>query len=343
MTSKDILRLRLTHQHLAGPALTDPLALVRWMGCVQAQDFAGAKWGIGIRVPGTTEASVDALFQSGRLLRTHVLRPTWHFVLPEDIRWMLRLTAPRVRAFAKGMYRSLGIGERDLLRSKHVLTKALAANTLTRTEVGVALRQGGVNTDDIRLAFHLMDAELEGLICSGGRKGKQFTYTLLEERVPEGIALDHDAALAELARRYFNSRGPATLRDFAWWAGLSLTVAKKALESNGTAFRPLGSDLWGAEEAPMPIADKVCLLPAFDEYMVAYNDRSVMLDPVYFPTTGHGLRPAVLFRGRVVGTWKRGAEGVETELFGPMSESVMELVKAAVARFGRFIATPLVV
>ena len=235
MISRDIIQRRLINQQLAASAATGcfstSAALVQWMGCIQAQDFAGGKWAIGSRIKGMTEAAVEKDFNEGRFLRTHVLRPTWHFVAPEDIRWMLKLTAPRLKAFNKNMHRNLEITPAILKRSTAIIEKALAGGKqLTRTELLLRLKKSKINTDDIRFSFLLMDAELDGVICSGPRQGKQFTYALLEERVPPAAAKSREEALTELARRYFSSRGPATLPDFAWWGGITLSDAKKGLE-----------------------------------------------------------------------------------------------------------------
>jgi hypothetical protein len=168
MNSQQIPQLRLQQQQILHPRFTEPAALVKWMGCMQAQDYAGAKWAIGNRVKGSTDASIEQDFNDGKILRTHILRPTWHFVAPEDISWMLQLTAPKIKAFNKNLHTKLDISDKELKRSKTVLANALSNNKyLTRSALAPLLKKARINTDDIRLGFLLMDAELDGLICSG--------------------------------------------------------------------------------------------------------------------------------------------------------------------------------
>ena len=173
MTSRDIAYLRLINQQIAGSAFTSPETLVNWMGCIQAQDYAGAKWAIGCRVTGTTDAKIERLINEGKILRTHILRPTWHFVLPDDIHWMLKLTAPKIKALYKGYHQKIGIDQDILKRSKAIITRALdETGKMTRAELTVLLKKEKVNTAEGRISFLLMDAELDGLICCAGKLGK---------------------------------------------------------------------------------------------------------------------------------------------------------------------------
>src|SRR5947207_2505805 len=236
MPPLDVCRHRLASQHLVKQTLETASEVVRLFGAVQAQDYSGAKWGIGQRTIGANDATIEKQFSDGAILRTHVLRPTWHFVVPADIRWMLALTAPRVKAAMAHYDRKLELDSPVLRRSQKVLTKALTGGKeLTRTELAQALTKSGVRADGTqRLAHLVMHAELDGLICSGARRGKQFTYALLEERVAPAKKLSRDEALVELAHRYFTTRGPATPDDFAWWSGLTRTDAKRAVAAHST-------------------------------------------------------------------------------------------------------------
>jgi hypothetical protein len=311
MTSSDITDLRLINQQLTGSPFTTAAELVNWMGCIQSQDYAGAKWAIGNRVSGITDAEIESDFNAGKILRTHVLRPTWHFVTPEDICWMLKLTAPKIKAMSKGIHRKLGIDETILKRSKNVVNDALmGGRQLTRSQLLPFFKDKQINTDEIRLGFLLMDAELDGLICSGSRQGKQFTYALLEERVLNPIQLDKEAALAELAKKYFLSRGPATLQDFSWWSGLNLTESKKGLEMNKSILINEvvnGQAYWFSPVIkPEKSTGLVKLLPAFDEYAISYKDRTDILKPQFTKQTGNGIfKPIVVVDGQVQGTWSR--------------------------------------
>lgn len=321
MNNSAIVLRRMCAQGLVGGRFTDPAALVGWMGCVQAQDFGMATQAVGMRV-GRDEILIEAAYNAGTILRTHVLRPTWHFVLPGDIMWMLRLSAPRIRGFCQPYHRQLEIDAAVLRRSRKVISTALRDGAfLTRSEIAALLRRSKIDTSDIRMNFLLMDAELEGLICSGARRGKQFTYALLASRVSASASasadFSGDAALGELARRYFFSHGPAMVADFAWWGGMTLGQAKRGLEvvkgelSHATVG---GMEYWfsGEVRSKMPA---VLLLPAFDELTVAYKDRSAILPLEYAKASSYGLKPTIVVNGRIVGIWRKGKEGVEKMLF----------------------------
>jgi hypothetical protein len=342
MTSKEIVLRRLAGQGLSVPVprFSSAEEVVRWMGCVQAQDFSMGKWGVGLRLLGAKDAAVEADFDAGRILRTHVLRPTWHFVLPEDIGWMVRLTGPRVRAGALPMQRRMGIDKSMLLRSKKIMAKALGA-PMTRAELAVLFSRAKINTDDIRMGILMMDAELDGLICSGPRRGKQFTYRLLTS---PGLDLFGDAALGELARRYFLSRGPATAADLAWWGGLSLGQAKRGLEvvrgSLGCEVVK-GQEYWFDAGGSLGVGGAVLLLPAWDEFTVAYKDRSDFLHADHLSRSSYGLKPVVVVNGKVVGVWRRvlgkGEVVVEVSAFAALSKSVERGVDMAARRYGEFL------
>src|ERR1700692_570887 len=207
MINLDIAHRRLHSQHITWRTLETPQALVEWLGAVQAQDFAAAKWALGLRLQGMTDEAIEQAFTDGAILRTHVMRPTWHFVSPANIRWLLTLTAPRVHAGNTYWYRKLEMNEAIVKQSSDVLINALQdGKQLTRDELATALQQAGIVTaGEQRVTYIVMRAELDGIICSGARRGKQFTYALLEERVARPTALERDAALFELARRYFTT------------------------------------------------------------------------------------------------------------------------------------------
>ena len=219
------VRRRVREQRLTGEPFDSPAAVVGFLGAMQAQEFAEAKWSISERAGGLTETEVDDAFDRGEILRTHVLRPTWHFVTPADIRWLLALSAPRVHAGNRSRYRDLGLGEDVLARSHEVIAQELAdGDPRTRRELGATLAAAGVDTEGQRLAHTMMHAELEQLVVSGPRRGKQHTYLLFEQRVPPATGPAGDEALVELALRFFRSHGPATVRDFCWWSGLRLSL-----------------------------------------------------------------------------------------------------------------------
>ena len=300
---------------------------------MQAQDYAGAKWAIGIRLPGSTDADIESAFNRGAILRTHVLRPTWHFVRPQDIRWLLALTAPRVHAANARIYRKLALNTATLRRSDAALARALeGGHYLTRNELRVVLAQRRIATNEERMAFLLMHAELEGLICSGPRRGKQFTYALLEERARPARTPSREEALTRLAARFVASRNPATAHDLAKWSGLTVADARHALEN----ARPPLQEKIGARRAPI-----AHLLSVYDEYFSSYRDGSAVI------AAGHALRRSgtgesglyvVAIDGAVVGRWRKTpAGGVELNLFRRLTADEQRALRAAVTRYGRFV------
>lgn len=322
------------------------------LGAVQAQDYPAALWALGLRSPGATEATVEEALTAGTILRTHVMRPTWHFVAPADIRWLLALTAPRVKALLAYYDRKLEVNAALLARSSTVLTHALqGGRQLTRTELGARLEQAGIASGNLQRLGHLMmHAELDGLLCSGARRGKQFTYALLEERVPPAPPLTREAALAALTQRYFTSHGPATAKDFQWWSGLATADVKAGLhmvQTHLVQWRVNGQTYWQAKSQPLTgdPTPTVYLLPNFDEYGVGYSDRSPILHPT---RTGpiDPVRPVyfsymIVLDGQIVGAWKRvlGKDSVviTTALVTPFSPAEHAAFAVAAARYGAFL------
>ncbi|HET9050761.1 MAG TPA: winged helix DNA-binding domain-containing protein [Candidatus Dormibacteraeota bacterium] len=311
----DLARRRLEAQRLVGRPFASPVDAVRAFGAVQAQDLRAATWALGQRT-GATAAGIDGLCASGAILRTHVLRPTWHLVLPEDAGWLLELTGPRVRSGLRGRQRELGLDEPAIARAHSAFREALAGGrTLTRAELGVALRGAGIEPDVARLTHTVLTAELDRVVVSGPRRGAQHTYALFEDRVPPAPPLERTAALAELARRYFRSHGPARLADFAWWSGFGLAAARDAVAKAGPALERVavdGAELWqdARPRARTASATVAHLIPSFDEYTVGYRDRSAIvdgqapIDPGFF-AFGSVLSSIVTIGGRVRGRWRR--------------------------------------
>ncbi|HEY8933726.1 MAG TPA: winged helix DNA-binding domain-containing protein [Cyclobacteriaceae bacterium] len=347
MTNQSIAYFRMLNQGLLESSFKSVHDLVSYMGCIQSQDYYGAKWAIGNRIKGITDAAIEKDFNDGKILRTHVLRPTWHFVSPEDIRWMLKLTAPKIRMLSKGHHRQFDIDAAVLKRSKKIITKTLEGGKhLTREVLKANLAKGKINTDDIRLGLLLMEAEIDGIICSGKRLGKQFTYALLDERVPATTIIECDEAVAELGKRYFISRGLATVQDFVWWSGLTLKDAKKSIEINKQFLdsRVIQEQThWFAADMPLkPKALKsVVILPAYDEYTVGYRDRSHVIAPALMKQTGNGIfKPTLLVDGQVSGTWKRteSKSQMQVEITSLVSERKLSqrLLKEAAEAFANF-------
>jgi len=353
VTPAALISSRLRNQRLTQTALRRPADVVAWLGAVQAQDFATAKWGLALRARGLTEAAIDRAFDDGTILRTHMMRPTWHFVTPADIRWLQRLTAPHVHARNAPYYRKTGLDRGTLTRSRKVLERALRDEThLTRAELAAALGRAGIRASGVRLAYVMMHAELECVICSGPRRGKQFTYALFDERVPRARALTREQALAELTRRYVASHGPATARDFAWWSGLGAGEARTGIEMVRPALvRTVwdGLTFWSAPSraAAPPAAPTAHLLPNYDEYLIAYQDRGLAhpvpartRSRVQFDAFGNFL----IVDGRFAGTWRRDvrrdAVVVTVVPLKPMPRARRDALEAAVRAFGRFVERP---
>ena len=344
---------RLHNQFITRPTLRSAHDVVSWFGAVQAQEYAPAKWGLGLRMHGaSTDAAVERAFNEGRILRTHVMRPTWHFVTPSDIRWMLELTRANVHRRMAGYNRQLGLDDALLTKGTAILERALRDRQyLTRRELGEHLRQTGVGLDSMRLAHLAMYAELEGVICSGPRRGKQGTYGLLAERAPKAPRLPRDEALAELGRRYFRSHGPATIADFVWWSGLATAEAKRSLEINKARHRQVDDrKYWtvGGSTSATSLEGSAHLLPIYDEYLVAYRSRAVVPHgPSVIPSLSGGFvtfQHAAIVEGQVAGTWKtvQTVRGVSIEVASlrRLMKREQHALEQAAARYERFLGMP---
>jgi Winged helix DNA-binding domain len=350
----EIVRHRLHNQLLSQTKLTESNQVVARLGAVQAQDYAGAKWAIAQRTKGLTDAAIDKDFNEGKILRTHMLRPTWHFVTPEDIRWMLALSAPRVHAGNAFMYRQLELEPAIIKKSYTVVEKALQGNrNLTRPELASHFEKAGIIAEGQRLGYFMMSAELDALICSGPRRGKQFTYALLEERVPKAKMLNHDEALAELTKRYFSARGPATLQDFIWWSGLTMADTKKGIEMVKPQFEKEvidGKMYWYADSG-LPPKEKLPtahLLPNYDEYFIGFKDRSAIGDVIrqsnLDPNNPAFIAHVILIDGQIVGGWKRALKRevviIELSLITDLARVEKQAVAEAADRYGKFLGLP---
>jgi hypothetical protein len=349
LNTSNIISQRLQNQELSSPTFASAADVVRQFGAVQAQDFAGAKWALALRTVGMTNDDVEQAFNRGEILRTHLLRPTWHFVVPEDIRWLLQLTGPRVNAKCGSAYRRFELDEPLLKRSNRTIVKALKGGKhLTRAELKSALDRAGIVADDtVRLAHILIRAELDGVVCSGPRRGKQFTYALLEERVPATKALTRDESLAELTRRYFSSHGPATLADYVWWSGLTVNDAKHGI---AMIESDLNSDgvYWSAAASTSPSVKRSAhLLPAFDEYTVAYKDRELLLDRtegISTFTNSDAIGPRVIVDGKIAGAWKaapdNGSLNIALTSCKTLNTRDQRLIRQAAERYATFLSFP---
>lgn len=317
MTLSEIAKYRLTSQQIAETKFKSIQDLVGWMGAIQAQDFPMSKWAVGVRLPGSTEQMIENAIDNAGIIRTHLLRPTWHLVSADDIYWMLELTAPQIKTQLKSRHKFLGLNERLISKSNKVIEKTLLKGiNVTREEIVAQLEKAGFKNDDNRASHLLLVAELDGLICSGKTKNHRHTYALLNERVPRREKISREEALAKLALKYFSSHCPASLADFVWWSGLSVKDAKYALESVRTNFvqeKIVSTIYWFANNltSPKKENDSFHLLPAYDEFIVSYKDRSAVLtmENLKKTITKNGLfYPTVVKNGQAIGIWKQITE-----------------------------------
>lgn len=350
MNATTILNLRLYNQLLTTRRFTRAAQVVAWLGAMQSQNLEMAKWGIGARLEGVKIAGVEAALSSGEILRTHILRPTWHFVAAEDIHWMLALTAPRIKPAFDMYARERGVSTDFIKTATKLLPHIIEERGhITREELAEELAARGFETTerhDVR--YVLSHAELEGIVCSGEVRGSKPTYALLHRRAPGAAVLSHEESLERLARRYFDSHGPATLEDFRWWSGLTKTDARKGMALISAHFI---SEVINGKTYLMPThiqtppahAGSALLLPAFDEYVVSYKDREEIIDAAYYRKvlTINGLfSPTMHLDGKVVGTWKRVVKknGAVAQLsfFETTPKKVHSKFNEAVIRYAEF-------
>lgn len=345
-----ITPLRMACQQLAAPSFDTPGDLVNWMGAIQAQDQAMARWAVGIRLKSATEETVRAALDRGDILRTHILRPTWHLVSAEDIRWMLKLTGHRIRSANVSFGKQHGVHESLYGRSMPLIEKILQGNNhLTKEEIGRELSKAGIENDLHCMSRLMTYAETEGIVCSGAPKGGKHTYALLEERVPPAKERHKDEALALLAEKYFRSHSPASEEDFRWWSGLPATETRQAIDS----IRPsLLTDTSGSRtlyihaSAPQFTEgeDILHLLPSFDEYLISYKDRSAALDAEHRSKAFNNwstFYPVILYNGRIAGNWKKlpGKSGpsIQSTFFEPDTGISHEQMQQAAIRYKTFL------
>jgi Winged helix DNA-binding domain len=355
MANSAIAHCRLLQHHIAGTRFEHPDEVVRWMGAMQAQDYQQALWAVGLRMRAPTLANVEAALASGKIILTWPLRGTLHFAAAENVRWMLELLVPRRLAADQTRRRQLELDERTLERCGRLFRDALAGGQrLSRAALMRLLESAQINPTGQRGYHILWYLAQTGLICLGPRQGKEQTFVLLDEWAPVSRRLTREAALAELAGCYFASHGPATVADFATWAGLTLADARAGLETAGSSLvldRHDGKAYWrsaDASDAPLD-ASSVYLLPGFDEYLLGYKDRSDVLAATHAGKVAPGgngvFFPIIVVGGQVVGTWKRTVRkdtvAVTLTRFTELAVS-SERIDEAARRYSDFVGLSLV-
>lgn len=346
ITGRNISNLRMKSQQLSGTDISCGSDLVSWFGAIQGQEYAFSKWSLGLRIPVLRDADIENELIKGIILRTHSMRATWHFVHADDIRWILQLTAPRIDSVNASMYRRLELDKLVFNKSNEILEAILDKQQLTRQEIGEALKRYKIAASGLRLIYILMKAEIDGLICSGARSGNQFTYALLTDRAPKARTRDADDALAMLTRKYFRSRGPATIYDYAMWSGLTISSCRRGSEiiRNELESIQLNSREYyhidtgksnGSSERPY-------LLPPYDEFVMGYKDRSAMFLLLDGNKNRSGIffNNMILYQGQVIGTWRRSAiknrMELEFNILTKVGRNVKLKLKSEANRFADF-------
>ncbi len=352
MNSRDksfITLHRLHNQQLAQQSFGTAKDLAAWMGITQAQDYQGAKLSLALRIPAATDATIEQAIAEKHIVRSWSFRGTLHFMSPADIRWMLLIAAQRVRPLLGAHFRRFEIDKVTLSKTRKIITNLLRdGRHMTRKEIMAAIEQKNISTAGLRSNLFMLSAAIEGLICCGIRRGKQFTYTLIDEWLPGAPKMQQDEALGTLALRYFNSHGPATIQDLAWWAGITLTDARRGLEliKSQLQQKTIDGQLYYMPDAAAPEqkSSKAFLLPGFDEYMLGYKDRSIVMAPQHAKIVvgaGNGLfSPTIIVGGQVAGTWKRtpGKHPAppDTLLFDTVSATAMKQITVAARSYGKY-------
>jgi hypothetical protein len=355
MANQDIAHQRLFNQRLSRPDFESPADVVRWFGAVQAQDFLSSLYAIGLRMPAATEESVELAVAEKTIVRSWPMRGTIHFMPAEDVQWMVRLLARRQNIKLAGMFRRAGLAPDIFERAGEVFVKSLqGGKQLMRKQLYEALSVAGIEVQGELSNGHLLGYWAgEGVICLGSRQGKQQTFALLDDWVPKHRVLEGEEALATLARRYFRSHGPATLYDFAWWTGLTIAEARQGIELVEQHFvsETVNGQIYWFSPASEPVSHSssvAYLLPNYDEFTVAYKDRSAFLDPTRSREEAlYGIGHSVIIDGRMVGTWKRTLKKdtvvVTINPFSKLSEEQQAAVVKAAQSYAHFLNLSVIV
>jgi Winged helix DNA-binding domain len=348
MNRAELVEHRLAAQRISSTTFTRPAEVVAWLGAVQAQDYLGALWAVGLRLAEAREGDVERALADRTIVRSWPMRGTLHFVAAADARWILELLAPRMIGRAAKRLRDLEIEAATLARARRILGKRLAGGPVTRAEVYAALDAGGVSTEGQRGIHMLWCLAHECFLCFGPREGKQQTFALFDEWLPAARSMPREEAFAELATRYFTGHGPASLADFAWWSGLNRGEAQRAVALAGSRLEEtsFGGRTHWLRTQPLPAKARAAgyLLPAFDEFVVAYADRTAVLAPAFASRLNGGgglLNPIAVVDGRVVATWKRtlarGAVTIAPAPFAPLPAAKTRAIEHAFRRYAAFL------
>ena len=353
MNSTTITNLRLYNQHLTQTSSVEPAEIVRWLGAVQAQDYLGSLWGIGLRLKSSNESEIEKAIENRKIVRSWPMRGTLHFVAAEDLRWMLQFLTPRVIQRSAGLYKQVELDNKVFSKCNKLLSAALKGGEgLTRKEIYAVWERARISTASQRGLHILGHLAQTGLICFGARKGRQQTFVLLDEWLPSSKMLQKDQAFAKLTLAYFQSHGPATIQDFSWWSGLTIAEATQAVKSLGAQLVEEKLDTQAYYILPGSKGQKtsqlVFLLPNYDEYFVAYKDRSAAINQNLvknIPQFGNGIFTSpIVINGLMAGYWKRSFLKdkvlIETNVIASVSKTSIDAMETAARRFGKFLKMP---
>lgn len=349
MNTTELLTIRLYNQLLISHQLKEPQDVVYHMGAMQSQALDMAKWAIGARLGNKTVQDIDEALNTGKIIRTHILRPTWHFVSADDIHWMYDLSNQRLKPIYRSYTKMTGTDEALIYQTIPTLEKVLLDERhMTKQEIGSALLKFNISLNNILLNHCISYAEMEGILVNGQLKDNKQTFTLLEEWVPRKERISKEESLERLARRYFTSHSPATLLDFVWWSGLTLTDCRQAIQLIKADFiceTINGREFWMKNDIKTPPTDEISalLLPPFDEFVVSYKDRSELIADTHYGKvmTKNGLfSPTIMFNGEIIGSWKKlnqkSTPHVELSFFDKTPKNKQNLFKTAIKQVERF-------
>ena len=352
MNTSNIPHYRLIKQQITQTQFETPHELVAWMGAMQGQDYSGVKWSIGLRVPGSTDASIEQALIDKCIVRTWAMRGTLHIVAAQDLRWLVKLLGARVIASAASRHRELELDDKTFAHTDDLIAKALRdGQQYSRTALISMLNRNNISTEGQRAAYILQHAALKGLVCQITTSRNTPTYIAVEDAVPLGKNMTHAEAVAELVKRYYSSHGPATLQDFVWWSGLKISDVRAGLAANAAYLiedRFDGQSFWmSAATHRQSRAASVHLLPGFDEYLLGYQSREIVIPKAHMRmwTAGGGMfTPLVVMHGTLAGNWKRtltkGKVTLAIQPARPLSEAEVAAIGVAAERYGRFMQLP---
>lgn len=329
--------IRLLNQQLAAPIFHDPTEVVEYMGAMQAQEYRMMRWAVAMRTRRPSHSAFKKAFDSGQIIRLHLMRGTWQLVAAKDYWMMLDLCAPKAIAVTKGWMSSnrISIPNEELMRVREILTRTAAdGGSVTKEDFVKALAEKDIRMDDHRLSYHIRMAEMAGTLCSGELLPMKATYALTAHKVEPRTAMDRDEALMRFTHKYFQSRQPATLEDFVWWSGLNISDCRRGIELLGDSIH---TEKWKGRIFYMTDQcrtrgcrkGKFLLISPYDEYLISYKSRDIVLPPEHKHRAHNNsgiFQPIVAFDGTICGNWSPFKEECQVSFFtdGYRAEDLME-------------------